>query len=181
MKKLLVAFALASAAVAGPALAGVGISIQVGEPGFYGQLDIGGYQPRVLYDRPVIVERRARYSSPVYLRVPIGQERNWKRYCGQYRACDQQVYFVRDDWYRNEYAPRYRNQHGRDWRNDRRDDRWERRDDRRDDRHDRRDDRHDQGGRGDNRNDRHDDRRNDGHDGGRNDGRNGGDRGGRGW
>jgi len=40
---------------------------------------------------------------------------------------------VRDDWYRNEYAPRYRQQHARNWHDDRRD--------RRDDRHDRRNDR----------------------------------------
>ena len=46
MNKLIAAFALVSAAVAGPALADVGISIRVGEPGFYGQLDIGDFRPR---------------------------------------------------------------------------------------------------------------------------------------
>jgi len=136
MKKLIAALALASAAVAGPALAGVGVSIQLGEPGFYGQLDIGGYQPRVLYDRPVIVERGARNPYPVYLRVPSGQERNWRNYCGRYQACDRPVYFVRDDWYRNDYAPSYRNHQARDWRYDRRDygrdGRWDHRDDRND-------------------------------------------------
>jgi len=144
MKRLLVGLVLASAAVAGPALAGVGFSIDIGEPGFYGQLDVGGgYQPRVLYSRPVIVERGARALSPVYLRVPAGQERNWSNYCGRYQACDRPVYFVRDDWYRNEYAPRYRREHARDWRNDRRDERQDRRDDRRDNRYDQRHDGHD--------------------------------------
>lgn len=141
MKKLVAAFALASAAVAGPALADVGVSIRIGEPGFYGQLDIGGYQPRLVYSRPVIVERRHRYSSPIYLRVPPGHQRNWKRHCGRYNACNRPVYFVRDDWYRNEYAPRYR--HEREHRHDRRENRRDdHRNDRRDDRRDNRRDRH---------------------------------------
>jgi hypothetical protein len=144
MKKLVAALVLASAAVAGPALADVGISIRIGEPGFYGQIDIGGYQPRVVYSRPVIVEHRVRYTTPVYLRVPPGHERNWKRYCGRYNACARPVYFVRDDWYRNDYAPRYRQAHRQDRRDDRRDDRHDRRDDRRDDRgHSRNDGRRD--------------------------------------
>ena len=166
MRKLIVAFALASAAIAGPALADVGISISVGEPGFYGQLDIGGYQPRVVYNRPVIIERHSRYQAPIYVRVPSGQERNWKRYCSRYQACGRPVYFVRDDWYRNEYSPRYRRDHGRDhWDN--------RRDNRRDDRHDRRDDRRDDR-RGDGRDDRDDhDGRNGGNDRNDRDGRDG--------
>jgi hypothetical protein len=141
MNKFIAAFALASAAVAGPALADVGISIRVGEPGFYGQLDIGGYQPRVVYSRPVIVERRSRYESPIYVRVPPGHQRDWKRHCGRYNACARPVYFVRDDWYRNDYSPRYRNEHSRDRRDDRRDDRYDRHD--RDDRGDKHKDRRD--------------------------------------
>jgi hypothetical protein len=148
MKKLLAAFALASAAaVAGPALADVGVSIQVGEPGFYGRLDIGGYQPRLIYSQPVVVERRYRSYPPIYVRVPPGHQKNWKRYCGRYDACGRPVYFVRDEWYRDVYAPRYRQHYSHDrrddrWdrREDRRDDRWDRRYDRRDDRRDRRDD-----------------------------------------
>lgn len=143
MKKLIAAFALVSAAVAAPAFADVGISIRIGEPGFYGQLDIGGYQPRVIYTRPVVVERRYRNAAPIYVRVPVGQERNWKRYCGRYNACSRPVYFVRDDWYRNDYAPRYRKAHWDDRRDDRRYDRHDRRDDRRSDRGKRRDDRRD--------------------------------------
>ncbi len=138
MRKLIAAFALTAAAVAGPALADVGVSIRVGEPGFYGQLDIGGYQPRVIYREPVMVERYYRNQAPLYVRVPPGHQKNWGRHCARYGACGRPVYFVRDDWYRDVYAPRYRQQH------------WDRRDDRRDYRHDRRDDRWD---------DRRDDRR----------------------
>jgi hypothetical protein len=142
MKKLLAALALTSVACAAPALASdVGISISIGEPGFYGQLDIGNtYRPRVIYTQPVVIDRRYRNLTPIYVRVPVDHSRHWARYCGRYNACGRPVYFVRDDWYRNEYAPRYRQQHAGNWRGDRHDRRdW--RNDRRDDRHDRRDDR----------------------------------------
>jgi hypothetical protein len=150
MKKLLVALALTTAvATAAPAFADVGISLRVGEPGFYGQLDIGDVyygRPRLIYSEPVVIERRYRSSAPIYLVVPPGHARRWKDYCGRYNACGRPVYFVRDDWYRNVYAPRYRERHFHDWRDhDRHDhgrndphDRHNWRDDRRDDRHDHR-------------------------------------------
>ena len=150
MKKLLVALALTTAvATAAPAFADVGISLRVGEPGFYGQLDIGDVyygRPRLIYSEPVVIERRYRSSAPIYLVVPPGHARRWKDYCGRYNACGRPVYFVRDDWYRNVYAPRYRERHFHDWhdhdrhnhgRNDPHD-RHNWRDDRRDDRHDHR-------------------------------------------
>ena len=147
MKKLFVALALTiAAATAAPAFADVGISIRVGEPGFYGQLDISDLyygRPRLIYSEPVLIERRQRSLAPIYLVVPPGHARNWKSYCGRYSACGRPVYFVRDDWYRNVYAPRYRQGYARDWRD------HDRHGDGRDDRHDRRDGR---------RNDRHDDR-----------------------
>jgi hypothetical protein len=140
MKKLFIALALGvAAASATPAFADVGISIRIGEPGFYGQLDIGGYgRPAIINSRPVIVTRGYRYAAPVYVRVPPGHQRNWKKYCGRYDACGRPVYFVRDEWYRDVYAPRYRHDH------DRRDhDRYDGRRDGRDDRYDGRNDRHD--------------------------------------
>jgi hypothetical protein len=147
MKKLLAALVLTSAACAVPALAGnVGVSISVGEPGFYGQLDIGHVdRPRLVYSQPVLVEHRYRYASPVYLRVPRDQASSWRRYCGRYNACNRPVYFVRDDWYRDVYAPHYRQIHdrGHGWRDDRRYDRRDYRHDRRDDRHYDRNDRRD--------------------------------------
>ena len=91
---------------------------------------------------------RGRYGvsgEPLYLRVPPGHSRDWKRYCGRYDACGRPVYFVRNDWYNNVYSPRYREDH----REGRRDDR-----DNRDERHDN-NDRNDR----DDRNDRHDNRR----------------------
>lgn len=141
MKKLFAALTLTLAACAAPAFADVGISVRIGEPGFYGQLDIGGYgAPRLLYTQPVIVVDRYRHLAPIYLHVPHDHRRHWNRYCGRYNACARPVYFVRDEWYRDVYAPRYRQLHTRGWR----DDRWENRYDHRHDRRDhRRDDRHD--------------------------------------
>ena len=154
MKKLIAALALVAGASALPALAGnVAVSISVGEPGFYGHLDVGGYgRPAVIYREPVVVSHRYRGVPAVYMRVPVDHSRNWSRYCGRYDACSRPVYFVRDEWYHNVYSPRYRQLHGRNWhyKSDRRDhDRWDhgRNDHRRDgvDRrgNDRRDDRHD--------------------------------------
>lgn len=117
----------------------VGVSISIGQPGFYGRLDIGDYpRPQVLYREPVLVQRPVRYveSAPVYLRVPPGHAKHWSKHCGAYNACGQRVYFVQDGWYQNQYVPRYRERHGDAYREGRRDERRdERHDDRRDDDH----------------------------------------------
>jgi hypothetical protein len=134
MKALILCAALASASL--PALAQTNVSITVGQPGFYGRIDLGdpGYYgpPPVYMAQPVIVERHYRVrSEPVYLRVPPGHRKNWSKHCRKYGACGQPVLFVQDRWYADVYAPRYRERHGGYDRHERRDD-W--RDDRRDDR-----------------------------------------------
>ena len=110
MKKAIFATLLGVCTV--PAFAGdVGISISVGQPGFYGQIDIGNIpRPPVVYAQPVVIARAPEYVStqPVYLHVPPGHEKHWDKHCAQYRACGRPVYLVRDDWYNNEYVPRYR-------------------------------------------------------------------------
>ena len=137
MKRLLFAAALAVAAVPSFA-ADVGVSISIGQPGFYGRINIGGYpQPQVIYRRPIVIERVPDDRPPIYLRVPPGQVKHWRRYCHRYNACGERVFFVRDNWYQREYVPRYREQHRdrRDERGDRHRD--ERRGDHGDDRRDR--------------------------------------------
>jgi hypothetical protein len=134
MKRLLLAATLGIAAFsAAPAMAAVSVSI--GEPGFFGRIDLGGGAPppEVINAQPVIIGQPVYgQRAPIYLRVPPGYERDWGRHCAAYSACGQPVYFVRDDWYRNRYAPHYR-QHGDPRRNEYYRDRH---DDRRD--HDRR-------------------------------------------
>jgi len=99
----------------GSALAAdVGVSVSVGEPGFYGRVDIGNFpQPQVIYPQPVVIQRVpvAVAPQPIYLRVPPGHAKNWRKHCHKYDACGQPVYFVRDDWYNNVYVPRYREEH----------------------------------------------------------------------
>jgi hypothetical protein len=111
MRKFLSA-ALLVAALAAPVMAAdVGVSISVGQPGFYGQINIGNVPPPpLIFARPVVVQRVSRYVAvePIYLHVPPGHEKHWDRHCAEYSACGRPVYFVRNDWYNSEYAPRYR-------------------------------------------------------------------------
>ncbi len=110
MKRFLIAITLLSGALAAPAFAAdVGVSVSIGQPGFYGQIDIGGYpRPAVIYPQPVIVERVALPAAPIYLHVPPGHAKHWDKHCYRYGACGQRVYFVQDNWYNREYVPRYR-------------------------------------------------------------------------
>jgi len=118
MKRLLRASAVLIGLVAVPALgANVGLSVQVGEPGFYGRIDIGNFpQPQVIYPRPVIIQPApvGVVHPPIYLRVPPGHAKHWRKHCGEYNACGQPVYFVQERWYSDEYAPRYRGGQGFD-------------------------------------------------------------------
>ncbi|WP_028451022.1 hypothetical protein [Chitinilyticum aquatile] len=111
MKKWILAAVLLCAGV-GAAAADVGVSVNIGDPNFYGRITIGNYPPpQLIYPQPVVIMQPRAYYEPLYLRVPPGHARNWGRYCGRYSACGRPVYFVRDSWYRNVYAPRYRSEH----------------------------------------------------------------------
>lgn len=109
-----------------PAVAAdVGVSISIGDPNFYGQIDIGNFpRPRLLYPSPIVIERDHYRREPMYLRVPPGHAKHWSQHCREYGACGRPVYFVEDGWYRNDYAPRYRNHH-RDSHNDYRHDNYD--------------------------------------------------------
>ncbi|HMB60697.1 MAG TPA: hypothetical protein VKN35_12355 [Xanthomonadales bacterium] len=112
MKRLLISLGIAMAVA--PALqADVGVSITVGEPGFYGHIDIGDFpEPRLVYREPIIVERITVSPHPVYLHVPPGHIKHWDQHCHNYGACAQRVYFVEDAWYENVYVQEYRKKHG---------------------------------------------------------------------
>lgn len=77
-------------------------------PGVYGQVELGDEPPPpVLYAEPVLIVPVATPLPPVYLYVPPGHVRYWRRYCHQYNACSRPVYFVRPPEYEPRYVPRY--------------------------------------------------------------------------
>lgn len=109
MKRLLMVIAVLLAAVTAHA-ADVGVSVSVGQPGFYGRIDIGDFpRPQVIYPRTVIVAppQRVVVQEPLYLHVPPGHEKHWNKHCYKYNACDRRVYFVKEKWYNNVYVPQY--------------------------------------------------------------------------
>lgn len=117
MKRLLIACALIVTASSFPAMAtNIGLSVQVGEPGFFGRIDIGGAPPpQVIYPQPVVIHAPPveMEREPVYLHVPPEHAAHWAKYCVRYNACGERVYFVKDTWYRNEYVPHYREHYAR--------------------------------------------------------------------
>lgn len=113
MKQFLLAAVIATAT--NPAFAAdIGVSVSIGQPGFYGRIDIGNMpQPQLIYSTPVIIQPVpvGVVYQPVYLHVPPGHQKDWRKHCREYDACGRPVYFVKEDWYSNEYAPRYREKH----------------------------------------------------------------------
>lgn len=110
-------FAVAMTITTAPTLAAdVGVSISIGQPGFYGHIDIGDFpQPQLIYPTPMIIQRVPVNVArpPIYLHVPPGHAKNWRKHCRKYNACGQPVYFVQESWYNDEYVPRYSEKHGK--------------------------------------------------------------------
>ena len=80
-------------------------------PGVYGRVEIGNASPPpVVYAEPVTIVRPAPVTpsrpapavQPIYLHVPPGHAKNWKKHCKKYDACGQPVYFVKSA----EYEPK---------------------------------------------------------------------------
>lgn len=101
--------ALASAAWGAQAQTDVSVSVGgVIKPGVYGRVTIGNQPPPpVIYPQPVIVTQPVVVAQPavvvqqqpIYMHVPPGHAKKWHKHCYKYNACNQPVYFVR-----NEYA-----------------------------------------------------------------------------
>lgn len=73
-------------------------------PGVYGQVQLGnGPSPRLVYAQPMLIEAQPAPPPPIYLHVPPGHARNWRKHCHEYNACNRPVYFVRSQ----EYDPGY--------------------------------------------------------------------------
>ena len=113
------AYMAALAAILAPGLslaADTGVAVTVGQPGFYGHIEIGNLpRPQVIFPEPVIIQRGpvGVIRAPLYLRVRPGHEKHWNKHCHKYNACGQPVYFVQDSWYNNVYVPDYRKKHGK--------------------------------------------------------------------
>ena len=110
MRRLLLTVVLATAS-ASAAATDVGVSVRVGQPNFYGRIDIGDLpRPQVVYAQPIVVQPApvGVVAQPIYLRVPPGHAKHWNKHCQRYNACGQPVYFVQETWYNNVYVPRYR-------------------------------------------------------------------------
>ena len=113
MKNLLKLITAGLLAIPMFASAYVGVSVNVGQPGFYGQINLGDAPPpQLIYAQPMWIERRPVELAPIYLHVPYGHAKRWRSYCGRYQACGRPVYFVRDSWYDRVYVPHYRERHG---------------------------------------------------------------------
>ena len=116
MKKLLFA-ALLAAAAAQASAADVAVSITVGDPRFYGAIDVVGFpQPQLVYAEPIVIQPAPAgvVVQPLYVRVPPGHAKNWRHHCKKYGLCGRPVYFVQDAWYTQVYVPEYRAKKGKD-------------------------------------------------------------------
>jgi hypothetical protein len=77
-------------------------------PGLYGQVNIGNERPPpVVYVQPMLIEPQQTPPPPIYLHVPPGHAKNWRKYCHEYNACNRPVYFVRSQEYDPEYQRHY--------------------------------------------------------------------------
>jgi hypothetical protein len=93
----------------------LGTSTNVGQPGFYGQINLGNHypSPRLIYPDPVVAMPQTVPvpQQPIYLHVPPGHAKKWGKHCHRYNACHSPAYFVQQDWYNDVYVPQYANQH----------------------------------------------------------------------
>lgn len=97
---------VACAAVPAWSAVDVGVGVTIREPGVYGRIEIGSAPPPpVYYPQPVIIARPAVVVAqpPLYLYVPPGHAKNWRKHCGAYNACGRQVYFVKEEWVQDTY------------------------------------------------------------------------------
>jgi hypothetical protein len=97
----------AATALVSPAIAQdvrVTISGEVA-PGVYGRVDIGTRPPPPLvYPQAVLIVGQTKPPPAIYMHVPPGHARNWRKHCGRYNACNVPVYFVKSA----EYEPGYK-------------------------------------------------------------------------
>ena len=82
-------------------------------PGVYGRVELGkGSHPAIYYPEPLVIVHEPKYSNyqPVYLHVPPGHAKHWRKHCHKYHACERPVYFIKSV----EYAESYQREHSHD-------------------------------------------------------------------
>ena len=107
LSPILIASALAAAATCAEAQNVSVNAVITGQvvPGVYGQVVLGNQPPPpVVYQQPMIVQpppvvMGAPPVQPIYLHVPPGHAKHWRKHCHEYHACDRPVYFVRSAEY----------------------------------------------------------------------------------
>jgi hypothetical protein len=104
LASILIVSALAGAATCAQAQNVSVNAVITGEvvPGVYGQVVLGNRPPPpVLYQQPMVVQpvMGAPPGEPLYLHVPPGHAKNWRKHCHEYHACNRPVYFVRSAEY----------------------------------------------------------------------------------
>lgn len=104
MRARLLVTALALAVLAPGIAAAVEVQVIVHtdvRPGVYGRVDLrGAPPPPLVYERPVLIAQLPRAQprpEPVYLHVPPGHAKDWRKHCRKYDACNRPVYFVMSD------------------------------------------------------------------------------------
>src|ERR1700716_816714 len=85
-------------------------------PGVYGKVVLGNRPPPPLvYAQPVVavpvVVTERMPIEPIYLHVPPGHAKHWRKHCQEYNACNRPVYFVRSAEYEPGYRPDRRPEH----------------------------------------------------------------------
>lgn len=84
-------------------------------PGVYGQVQFGSEPPPpVVYAQPMLIAPPPTPLPPVYLHVPPGHAKNWRKYCHEYHACNRPVYFVRSAEYDHFEHRDHEHEHGHD-------------------------------------------------------------------
>jgi hypothetical protein len=96
------------------------------QPGVYGRVEIGSPSapPPVWQPRPVIIAPQPQVVEvvPLYLHVPPGHAKNWRKHCHRYDACGRPVYFVKSEEYEPGYDRKRRHKRDDDRRDHKRDD-----------------------------------------------------------
>jgi hypothetical protein len=115
-KHLLAAMAVSFVGFAAQAQTDVNVSIGgIIKPGVYGRVEIGTRPPPpVYYPQPVVIVPApvAVVQQPIYMHVPPGHAKKWSKHCYKYNACNQPVYFVQNNYERDDDDRRHGKSHG---------------------------------------------------------------------